>query len=123
MKVRRSSCCRSFIAKLCPSGCSTGSSWPVGRSAGGTPTSTDLRTLVAHGSTGVVDGWLTTIITAMENGCAETGPFDHKLVPELLPSYLEELAAIKACRAELNTETRLRPPPVTRRTTNPTRGC
>ena len=52
----------------------------------------DLRTLVAHGFTGVVDGWVTTITTAMEDSDTKADPLDHKLVPELLPSYLEELA-------------------------------
>ena len=64
----------------------------------------DLRTLVAHGFTGVVDGWVTTITTAMEDSDAKANPLDHKLVPELLPSYLEELAAIEAHRAELDAE-------------------
>jgi type I restriction enzyme M protein len=64
----------------------------------------DLRTLVAHGFTGVVDGWVTTITTAMEDSDAKTDPLDHKLVPELLPSYLEELAAVEAHRAELDSQ-------------------
>ena len=64
----------------------------------------DLRTLVAHGFTGVVDGWVTTITTAMEDSDAKADPLDHKLVPELLPSYLEELAAIEARRAELDAQ-------------------
>ena len=51
----------------------------------------DLRTLVAHGFTGVVDGWVTTITAAMEDSDSKADPLDHKLVPELLPSYLEEL--------------------------------
>jgi type I restriction enzyme M protein len=64
----------------------------------------DLRTLVAHGFTGVVDGWVTTITTAMEDSDAKVDPLDHKLVAELLPSYLEELAAIGARRAELDAQ-------------------
>jgi type I restriction enzyme M protein len=64
----------------------------------------DLRTLVAHGFTGVVDGWVTTITTAMEDSDAKTDPLGHKLVPELLPSYLEELVAIEARRAELDAQ-------------------
>jgi len=62
----------------------------------------DLRTLVAHGFTGVVDGWVTTITTAMEDSDAKTDPLGHKLVLELLPSYLEELAAVEARLAELD---------------------
>lgn len=64
----------------------------------------DLRTLVAHGFTGVVDGWVTTITTAMEESDAKVDPLDHKLVPELLPTYLEELAAVEARRAELDAQ-------------------
>ncbi len=64
----------------------------------------DLRTLVAQGFTGVVDGWVTTITTAMEDSDTKTDPLDHKLALELLPSYLEELAAIEARRAELNAQ-------------------
>jgi type I restriction enzyme M protein len=62
----------------------------------------DLRTLIAHGFTGVVDGWVTTITTAMEDSDANVDPLDHKLVPELLPSYLEALSAVETRRAELD---------------------
>ena len=64
----------------------------------------DLRTLVAHGFTGVVDGWVTTITTAMEDSDAQTDPLDHRLVPELLPSYLEELSAVEIRRADLDAQ-------------------
>jgi type I restriction enzyme M protein len=66
----------------------------------------DLRTLVAYGFTGVIDGWVTTITTAMEDGDAKADPLDHKLVLELLPSYLEELATVEARRAELDAQIR-----------------
>jgi type I restriction enzyme M protein len=64
----------------------------------------DLRTLVAHGFTGVVDGWVTTITTAMEDTDTKTDPIDHKLVPDLLPSYLQELAAVETRRAEFDAQ-------------------
>jgi type I restriction enzyme M protein len=64
----------------------------------------DLRTLVAHGFTGVVDGWVTTITAAMEDSDTKADPLDHKLVPELIPSYLAELAAVEARRAELDAQ-------------------
>jgi type I restriction enzyme M protein len=66
----------------------------------------DLRTLAAHGFTAVVDGWLTTITTALEDSGAKTDPLDHKLVAELLPAYLDELAAIESRRAELDAQIR-----------------
>ncbi len=64
----------------------------------------DLRTLVAHGFTGVIDGWVTTITTAMEDSDSKADPLNHKLVPELLPSYLQELAAVETRRAELDAQ-------------------
>jgi type I restriction enzyme M protein len=64
----------------------------------------DLRTLVAHGFTGVIDGWVTTITTALEDRTSKTDPLDHPLVPALLPSYLEELATIEANRVELDAQ-------------------
>jgi type I restriction enzyme M protein len=64
----------------------------------------DLRTLVAHGFTGVIDGWVTTITTSMEDSAGKADPADHKLVPELLPFYLEHLAAVDARRAELDSQ-------------------
>ena len=79
----------------------------------------DLRTLVAHGFTGVVDGWVTTITTALEDSDAKTDPLDHKLVPELLPSYLDELAAVEARRAELDAQIKAAAARVTRTTKNP----
>jgi type I restriction enzyme M protein len=63
----------------------------------------DLRTLVAHGFTGVVDGWVTTITTAMEDSDTKADPLHHKLVLELLPSYLEELSEVGFHRTELDT--------------------
>jgi type I restriction enzyme M protein len=62
----------------------------------------DLRTLAAHGFPAVVDGWVTTIITAVEDRASKAELFDHKLVPALLPAYLDELAAVEARRAELD---------------------
>jgi type I restriction enzyme M protein len=64
----------------------------------------DLRTLVAHGFTGVVDGWVTTITTAMEYSDTKADPLNHELVHELLPVYLEELSAVDARRAELDAQ-------------------
>ena len=40
----------------------------------------------------------------MEDSDGRTDPLDHKLVPEMLPSYLEELAAVEARRAELDAQ-------------------
>jgi type I restriction enzyme M protein len=64
----------------------------------------DLRTLIAHGFTGVVDGWVTTITTAIEDNDGKTDPLNHRLVLELLPSYLEELSAVEVRRTELDAQ-------------------
>jgi len=66
----------------------------------------DLRTLIAHGFTGVVDGWVTTITTALEDTDIKSDPLHHRLVPELLPSYLDEMAAVEARRVELDAQIR-----------------
>lgn len=62
----------------------------------------DLRTLAAHGFTSVIDGWVTTITTALEDSHPKNDPLGHPLVPVLLPSYLDELAAVETRRAELD---------------------
>jgi type I restriction enzyme M protein len=64
----------------------------------------DLRTLVAHGFTGVIDGWVTTITTALENGNNKIDTVDHKLVSALLPSFMDELAVIETRSAELDAQ-------------------
>jgi type I restriction enzyme M protein len=62
----------------------------------------DLRTIATHGFTGVIDGWVTTITTTLEDKTPRTDPLDHPLVPALLPSYLDELATVDARRVELD---------------------
>ncbi|WP_446212206.1 N-6 DNA methylase [Micromonospora sp. IBSANI012] len=62
----------------------------------------DLRTLATHGFGGVVDGWVTTILSALEDKDSKADPFNHRLVPALLPSYVDDLAAVEAKRAELD---------------------
>jgi type I restriction enzyme M protein len=64
----------------------------------------DLRTLVAQGFTGVIDGWLTTITTEMEDSDIKGDPLNHKLVAELLPTYLYELATVESRRARLDAQ-------------------
>jgi type I restriction enzyme M protein len=66
----------------------------------------DLKTVVALGLEGLVDGWVATIRAALEeNAEARNGagfdPLSHKLVMRLLPEYLEEIAAAEARKAEL----------------------
>ncbi|MGY3516485.1 N-6 DNA methylase [Micromonospora sp. PTRAS2] len=67
----------------------------------------DLQTLATHGFGGVVDGWVTTIGTALEDDGSKTDPLEHPAVPKLMPRYLEELAAVEAQRAELDARIKL----------------
>jgi type I restriction enzyme M protein len=64
----------------------------------------DLRTLVARGFAGVIDGWVTTISTAIEDTDTRTDPLGHKLIPELLPTYLAELALVEGRYAEIDAQ-------------------
>lgn len=66
----------------------------------------DLKTVVALGFEGLVEGWVATIRAALEEN-AETrnggrfDPLSHKLVVRLLPEFLTEIAAAEAHKAEL----------------------
>jgi type I restriction enzyme M protein len=57
---------------------------------------TDLKTLMARGFEGVVEGWVTTILTALEEDGNNADPLDHKLVKKLLPEFLDEIAEAEA---------------------------
>jgi type I restriction enzyme M protein len=61
----------------------------------------DLRALAAGGFGAVVDGWVTTITTALDDKTDQGNPLDHRLVRVLLPDYLDEIGAAEARRAEL----------------------
>jgi len=62
----------------------------------------DLKALVAGGFAGVVASWVTTIITALEEGGGKGTPLDHKLVKRLLPQFLGEIAEAEGLVAELD---------------------
>lgn len=57
----------------------------------------NLRTLATHGFGGVVEGWSTTIETALDGDAA----FSHPLPLRLLSDYLADLKVVQARRAEL----------------------
>jgi type I restriction enzyme M protein len=65
---------------------------------------TDLRTLAARGFEGVIDSWVTTILSALDDEADKTNPMGHKLVKRLLPGYLNELSELEARKAELEEE-------------------
>ena len=62
----------------------------------------DLKSLVARGFAGTVEGWVTTITTAIEEDGGKFDPLDHKLVKRLLPGYLDEVAEAEAKVSELD---------------------
>jgi type I restriction enzyme M protein len=62
----------------------------------------DFRALVAGGFGAVIDGWITTITTALEERNAKDHPLDHRFVRLLVPEYLSGLEAAEAKCAELD---------------------
>lgn len=66
----------------------------------------DLKTLKARGFAGLVDSWVVTITTALEEEGKKSNLWDHRLVKELLPEYLGEAAEAERRVAEL--ESRLK---------------
>jgi type I restriction enzyme M protein len=62
----------------------------------------DLKTLMTRGFDGVVEGWVTTIVTAVEDGSSKDQPLDHKLVRRLLPEFLKEIEEVEGQVAELD---------------------
>lgn len=61
----------------------------------------DLRALAAGGFAAVVDGWVTTITTALDDKKVQGNPLDHPLVRMLVPEYLDEIEGAEARLAEL----------------------
>lgn len=69
------------------------------------PVRFDLKTLMARGFSGVVDGWVTTIVAAVDgqtNTPDGADPLEHKLPKRLMPEFVEELAEAEALAAELD---------------------
>ena len=62
----------------------------------------DLRALAAGGFAAVIDGWVTTITTGLDDKKFKGNPLDHQLVRMLLPEYLLEIEEAAARRAELD---------------------
>jgi type I restriction enzyme M protein len=62
----------------------------------------DLRALAVGGFGVVVDGWVTTITTALDDKTMKGNPLDHRLVRVLLPEYLDDIEEAEGRRAELD---------------------
>ncbi|RJQ81917.1 type I restriction-modification system subunit M [Amycolatopsis panacis] len=61
----------------------------------------DLRTLATSGFGGLIDAWIDTVLYGFEDTESKLDPFNHKLVPFLVPDFLRELADAEAARAEI----------------------
>jgi len=61
----------------------------------------DFLTLMARGSSGVVDAWRTSIVTALEDKSSKDSPLEHKLVKFLMGSFVAELENLDAQKLEL----------------------
>ena len=62
----------------------------------------DFRALASGGFSAVIDGWVTTITTALDDKSAKGNPLDHRLVRVLLSEYLVEIEHAEARQAELD---------------------
>ena len=62
----------------------------------------DLKALTAQGCQGLLDGWVTTVLTGLEAGGQVTDWLDHKLVVRLLPELLEKSGELESQVAELD---------------------
>lgn len=62
----------------------------------------DLKTLMARGFEGVIEGWVTTIATVLEDEKSKVDPTEHKLVQRLMPEFVAKLAELEGRYAELS---------------------
>ncbi|MBL8226402.1 MAG: SAM-dependent DNA methyltransferase [Chromatiales bacterium] len=64
----------------------------------------EFMTLMARGAKGVVDAWRTSILTALDDDQSKNNSLDHKLVTFLMAEFVEALAKLEACKAELDSQ-------------------
>lgn len=62
----------------------------------------DLKALAALGYHGLIEAWVATVLDALVEEKAKVNPLDHKVARALLPEYLDQLAALEAEVAELD---------------------
>lgn len=62
----------------------------------------DLKALATLGYRGLIEAWTATVLDALEEEKAKVNPLDHKVARALLPEYLDQLAALEAEVAELD---------------------
>ena len=91
----------SFVSALTPSASLTVSKWPVSSRAGGVKSSSTSARWRLGGFGAVIDGWVTTITTALDDKTVKGNPLDHRFVKVLLPDYLDEIDEAVARQSEL----------------------
>lgn len=66
----------------------------------------DLQTLMAGGFPGVIDAWVTSITTALEdeNASKTENPLDHRLVQRLVPDLIQEVEDVEARVTEIDAQ-------------------
>ena len=62
----------------------------------------DLKALSASGFDGLLEGWVTTIVTALQEDGGKSDPLGHKVVPHLMGDFLGQIAEAEARVAELD---------------------
>jgi len=62
----------------------------------------DLKALATLGYRGLIDAWAATVLDALEEEKAKVNPLDHKVARALLPEYLDQLAALEAKVADID---------------------
>lgn len=62
----------------------------------------DLKALATLGYRGLIEAWTATVLDALEEEKAKVNPLDHKVARALLPEYLDQLAALEAEVADLD---------------------
>ncbi|PYE85166.1 N-6 DNA methylase [Phyllobacterium leguminum] len=64
----------------------------------------DFLTLMARGTTGVVDAWRISIVTALEDKGSKENPLNHKLVAFLMGNFVAEISELEARKAEIDAQ-------------------
>jgi type I restriction enzyme M protein len=64
----------------------------------------EFLTLMAGSAKGVMQGWRTSIVTALEDKATKESPLDHKLVKFLLSDFVEAITDLEAKKAELDAQ-------------------
>ncbi|MEX1363021.1 MAG: SAM-dependent DNA methyltransferase, partial [Nannocystaceae bacterium] len=62
----------------------------------------DLKTLMARGFEGVVEGWVTTIVTGIEDDKSKVDPMEHEMVRRLMPDFVAKLEELEGEQVELS---------------------